>query len=229
AQTRSCPPPPPGGGHDLFRSRDLLSRDGFGPHMRRPDAETTSAAGVDHRVGSGRPTPGLIMACRRCAVSARAVPTGPTGPTGRTTGGTIMTGTPYELLDRLTAWATGQGWIDWLELGGSLGRGGGDAWSDIDAGIGVADGAEIESRRDEALRAIAGFAPVADTLVQSFPSGWHCVAAYADGRQLSLVVLPAEVRTGLPPQSRALLDRSGRLARPLPAERWAADAATRRE
>src|SRR5690606_16830592 len=60
-------------------------------------------------------------------------------------------------------------------------------------------------------------------------SGWHCVAAYADGRQLSLVVLPAEVRTGLPPQSRALLDRSGRLARPLPAERWAADAATRRE
>lgn len=83
-----------------------------------------------------------------------------------------MTATPSELVASLTAWAEAQPWIDWLELGGSLGRGAGDAWSDIDAGLGVVEGEDLEVRRDEALLAIAGFAPVADTWCSpSSPAG----------------------------------------------------------
>ncbi len=48
-----------------------------------------------------------------------------------------MSPDPWDLVDRLHRWAEAQPWIDWLELGGSLGRGAGDAWSDLDAGIGV--------------------------------------------------------------------------------------------
>lgn len=46
---------------------------------------------------------------------------------------------------------------------------------------------------------------------------------------MSLVVAPADRRKGLPPQARALLDRSGRLGQPLPADRWTPDAETQRE
>lgn len=131
-----------------------------------------------------------------------------------------MTADPAELVRRLTDWAAGQPWVDWLELGGSLGRGAGDAWSDLDAGIGVT-GDDLEARREEAVRAVSAFAPVAGTLIQDWQAGSHCIVAYADGRQLSLVVAPADFRSGRPPESLALLDRTGRLAEPVPVERLA--------
>jgi hypothetical protein len=134
------------------------------------------------------------------------------------------------LLDQLVGWAGSVEWIDWLEVGGSLGRGAGDELSDIDAGIGVVDdGVPIAERVAAALRSAGDFAPVADSIVQDLDGRAHLIVVYADGRQLSLVVVPASVREGLPPQSLALLDRSGRLSRALPAEHWAPDPATLRD
>ncbi len=52
---------------------------------------------------------------------------------------------------------------------------------------------------------------------------------YADGRQLSLVVMDARARPGLPPEARAVLDRDGTLARPWRPAVYDADAAARRE
>ncbi|WP_298327362.1 hypothetical protein [Haloactinopolyspora sp.] len=126
---------------------------------------------------------------------------------------------PWRLVESLTRWAEATPWCDWLELGGSLGRGAGDADSDVDAGVGVelADASYLE-RRDAALAAARTFAPVADELVQHLGSDErpadHLVMQYTDGRQLSLVVMAAQNRPGLPPGSRALLDRTGRLAEP---------------
>jgi hypothetical protein len=126
---------------------------------------------------------------------------------------------PWQLVVQLRAWGKETPWCDWIELGGSLGRSHGDALSDVDAGIGVApDGVPFAKRRDAALAAVRAFAPVADVLVQHMGSPIqpvdHLVIQYADGRQLSLVVMPAELRDGLPAEARAILDRSGRLSRP---------------
>jgi hypothetical protein len=52
---------------------------------------------------------------------------------------------------------------------------------------------------------------------------------YGDGRQLSLVVMDARARPGLPPEARAVLDRDGTLARPWRPAVYDADAAARRE
>lgn len=126
---------------------------------------------------------------------------------------------PWEIVESLTRWAEGTPWCDWLELAGSLGRGAGDALSDIDAGLGVElAGASYEDRRDTALAAARTFAVVADEHIQHLGSperpADHLVLQYADGRQLSLVVTPAENRPGLPPGAKALVDRSGRLSQP---------------
>jgi hypothetical protein len=51
---------------------------------------------------------------------------------------------------------------------------------------------------------------------------------YGDGRQLSLVVMDAGARPGLPPEARAVLDRDGTLARPWRPAVYEADAAARR-
>jgi hypothetical protein len=105
--------------------------------------------------------------------------------------------------------------VSWLELSGSLGRGAGDESSDVDAGIGVDDSAPLDRLRDKALLVVRGFAAVADALVQPYGErSSHLVVQYADGRQLSLVVMPADDRPGLPPGAVALLDRTGQLATP---------------
>ena len=134
---------------------------------------------------------------------------------------------PQQLVDALAAWAASQEWVDWLEVGGSLGRDAGDELSDVDAGLGVTGALDAAVGAAEA--AITAFGPVAGTLRQEWQGSTHLVVGYDDGRQLSLVVLPADARTGLPPQARALLDRSGRLATALPDERWTPAAGTVRE
>ena len=134
------------------------------------------------------------------------------------------------LLDQLVAWASATEWVDWLEVGGSLGRGAGDELSDIDAGIGVAeDGRPISDRVAEALSVARNFAPVADSIVEDLDGRAHLIVVFADGRQLSLVVNPESVRTGLPPESLARVDRSGRLTSALPASRWEPSVETSRE
>ncbi|TDD99060.1 hypothetical protein [Jiangella asiatica] len=126
---------------------------------------------------------------------------------------------PWELVESLRRWAAGTPWCDWLELAGSLARDAGDALSDIDAGLGVVlDGVSYDDRRDAVLTAARTFTVVADEHVQRLGTperpADHLILQYADGRQLSLVVMPAENRPGLPPGARALLDRSDRLAQP---------------
>lgn len=137
---------------------------------------------------------------------------------------------PHGLVDALTSWARDTPWVDWLLLGGSLGRGAGDGLSDVDAGLGLAEGEKFEERCDQVLAAVRGLAPVAAAHVQ----GWggdsvHLIVVYRDGRQLSLVVSPGKAGAGLPPQNVGLVDRSGRLAERLPKSRWDPDEETVRE
>ncbi|MFB9658792.1 hypothetical protein ACFQS3_21385 [Glycomyces mayteni] len=136
---------------------------------------------------------------------------------------------PHEIVAALRAWAEGTDWVDWVELGGSLGRGAGDALSDIDAGIGVTGLAEDDPRTAAALDAATGFAPTAATLVQRLGDLTHLICVYRDGRQLSLVVFDAAARTGLAPQSTAVVDKSSRLADPIDPARWTPDDDARRE
>ncbi len=108
--------------------------------------------------------------------------------------------------------------IRWIELAGSLARGAGDELSDIDAGLGIADGQwpDTVAAVQEVIRA-AG--PIADEFEQPFggeagQNARHLFTLYASGLQLSLVVQPASWRAGLPPLSVALYDVDGQLARP---------------
>jgi hypothetical protein len=134
---------------------------------------------------------------------------------------------PWELVRRLTAWAEDRSWVEWLELGGSLGRGAGDAWSDVDAAIGLSPEAPDDAVT-QVLGDLAGFRPPAGIRTEEWAgSGRHLSIVFVDGSELSLVVMDAESRDGLPPQSRRLLDRQGRLAVSLPAARWTPDDATR--
>ncbi|GAA1662650.1 hypothetical protein GCM10009830_04920 [Glycomyces endophyticus] len=136
---------------------------------------------------------------------------------------------PRGVVDALADWARATDWVEWVELGGSLGRGAGDALSDVDAGIGVTSLADGDPRIGEALRAATGFAPTAATLEQALGDLTHLICVYRDGRQLSLVVFDAAARAGLAPQSTAVVDKHGRLAAPLDPGRWTPDAGTRRE
>jgi hypothetical protein len=130
-----------------------------------------------------------------------------------------------ELLSYLLDAAQADPAIRWIELGGSLARDAGDELSDIDAGVGIADTqwpTAITAVRDVITRA----GPVADQFQQPFGakegrSGWHLFTLYASGLQLSLVVVPATWRPGLPPLAIALYDIDGQLA---PA--WLPDAAS---
>lgn len=126
-----------------------------------------------------------------------------------------VSGGPWDIVAQLVRWAEATAWCQWVELAGSLGRGAGDARSDVDAGIGIAADQPFAQARDEALSAASAFAVVADSLIQPFgsdPPAEHLAIQYADGRQLSLVVTPAHLRPGLPPGARAVFDRTGRLA-----------------
>ena len=152
---------------------------------------------------------------------------------------------PWALVEALNDWALRTAWVDWVEVGGSLGRGAGDALSDVDVGIGVGEPDQIQAGQDQTSQVQAGrvseariaearsaaesFAPIAATLTQPLGGATHIVCVYEDGRQLSLVVCDAEIRTGLPPQAIATVDKSGRLRTPLDQTRWDADDATVRE
>lgn len=130
-----------------------------------------------------------------------------------------------ELVRLLTRWAEHTPWVVWLELSGSLGRGAGDERSDVDAGIGVL----ATDRLDEVADAVGAFAPVAESLREPFGTDMtHLITVYRDGRQLSLVVMPAQARTGLPPEAVALVDKSGNLQHPIEPSVWDPDEATRR-
>jgi hypothetical protein len=140
---------------------------------------------------------------------------------------------PRQLVRQLVDWATATPWVDWVELGGSLGRGAGDDRSDVDAGLGIVGEGSIESLTASAMDVALSFAAPAAQLVQHLGTpddpAEHLIVQYEDSRQLSLVLMPAASRTGLPPEAIAVVDKSGRLASSLPASRFGASPEQRHE
>ena len=142
-----------------------------------------------------------------------------------TTDSTVTPNDPWELVRKLTSWAEATPWVAWLELSGSLGRGAGDERSDVDAGVGVSE----PGRLDEISAAVHGFAPLVASMREPFGTdAIHLITVYSGNRQLSLVVMPEQARTGLPPQASALVDKSGRLNQKLERSRWDPDDSRKR-
>jgi len=129
-------------------------------------------------------------------------------------------GGPRALVAELESWATATSWVIWLELSGSLGRGAGDRYSDVDAGIGVSEVGHLDSIE----AAVSDFGAVAARVREPFGAGMtHLITVYRDGRQLSLVVMPEDGRRGLPPEAMALVDKAGHLREKLDRNRWDPD------
>lgn len=102
----------------------------------------------------------------------------------------------------------------WLALSCSLARGAGDRLSDVDAGMGVADG-RVEAVT-EALAAL-DLGERVDTMVQRWTSAGparRLFVQFADDAQLDLVVMSATDRPGHAPDEVPLLDKDGTLAEP---------------
>ena len=101
-----------------------------------------------------------------------------------------------------------------LELGCSLGAGGGDELSDIDAGVGYLgiDASDLY----EAGREFAASVGNPIDLVLHRMDGWpddvlRLAAEYLGGLQLDVVFMPAARRHGLPDRSLAVVDKDDRL------------------
>ena len=119
------------------------------------------------------------------------------------------------LLDSMADVVTRDDRWRFLEVGCSLGAGGGDELSDIDAGVGY-HGIRTTDLY-VAARAFAVQIRVPVDLVVHRMDGWpddvcRVAAEYADGLQLDLVLMPADGRPGLPDRSIAVVDKDQRLA-----------------
>ncbi len=102
-----------------------------------------------------------------------------------------------------------------LEVGCSLGAGGGDELSDIDAGLGY-DGIDVSILHDAAREFAVQIGEPVDFVVhrmESWPDAICRIAAeYDEGIQLDLVLMPAAGRSGLPDRSFAVIDKDQRLS-----------------
>jgi hypothetical protein len=106
----------------------------------------------------------------------------------------------------------------YLVIGCSLAREAGDALSDIDAGVGIADDAWPEGV-ERVIQHLRGLMPVVDQQNQVFPDSSgriqrHLITVYEDNLQLSLVVAPASWLKGLKPDTVALYDPHNQLSNP---------------
>lgn len=127
------------------------------------------------------------------------------------------------LLHRLlTALETDQRW-EWLELGGSVAEGRGDALSDLDLGLGYRDDLGPPPV-DDVTAMLRGLGEVVDLSAQPWDGVPRWWVQYADDGQIDLVVMAAGSRPGRAPGSVALLDRQGRLRRTFTPQVWAASA-----
>jgi nucleotide-binding universal stress UspA family protein len=119
------------------------------------------------------------------------------------------------LLDSMSDVVKRDGCWRFLEVGCSLGAGGGDELSDIDAGLGY-DGIEVQDLHAAARHFALEIVVPADFIVHRM-DGWsedvcRLAAEYDDGLQLDLVVMPAARRAGLPDRSFAVVDKDERLS-----------------
>ena len=119
------------------------------------------------------------------------------------------------LLDSLAALVMGDDRWRFLEVGCSLGAGGGDELSDIDAGVGYQD--VDEDDLDDSARSFATQLGVPIDVVVHRLDGWphdvcRVAAEYAGALQLDLVFMPAARRAGRPDRSIAVVDKDDRLS-----------------
>ena len=119
------------------------------------------------------------------------------------------------LLDSMSDAVAGDERWRFLELGCSLGAGGGDELSDIDAGIGY-DGIAVSDLYDAARSFATEIDDPTDFVVHRMDA-WpdtvcRLAAEYRSGLQLDLVFLPAAERRGLPDRSITIVDKDDRLA-----------------
>jgi hypothetical protein len=104
----------------------------------------------------------------------------------------------------------------WFDVSCSLGAGGGDELSDIDAAIGYSESLGIDEASTLAEQLVASVGEVVDVLVHAM-DGWpaevrRLAVEYADGLQLDLVVMPASRMSGLRDREVAIVDKDGDLA-----------------
>lgn len=114
------------------------------------------------------------------------------------------------LLRRLLDEVAGDARWAWLELGCSVAAGRADALSDLDLGLGCVGEAPP---LDDVTAMLRRLGPVIEVAAAPWDGVPRWFAQYADGGQIDLLVVPAEVRPGRAPGAVALLDRSGRLRR----------------
>ena len=105
--------------------------------------------------------------------------------------------------------------LRWLELGCSLGAGGGDEASDLDVGIGYAGSMTPEHLASFGESVAAEVGPAIAMLAHRM-DGWpietcRLAVEYTIGVQLDLVFLPSEWRKGRPDRTIAVVDKDGRL------------------
>lgn len=127
------------------------------------------------------------------------------------------------LLERLLgAVEADQRW-EWLELGCSVAEGRGDAWSDLDVGLGYRDEPDRPAG-DEVTAMLRGLGETVEVSVQPAERTCRWWVQYADGGQIDLVAMAADSRPGRAPGSVALLDRQGRLREAFTPRVWTASA-----
>jgi len=119
------------------------------------------------------------------------------------------------LLDSMSAAVARDDRWRFLELGCSLGAGGGDELSDIDAGVGYI-GIDADDLYDAAREFAAQVGDPLDLVVHRM-DGWpddvcRLAAEYPGGLQLDLVLMAAGDRRGLPDRSIAVVDKDDQLA-----------------
>ena len=123
------------------------------------------------------------------------------------------------LLRALLAHAVSEERIRFVELCCSVARGAGDELSDLDLGVGINDEAWPDALDGigPALRAMGEPVDVLEHEMAAWAGAPHrrWFVQFADGTQLDLVAMPASRREGLPPNSVALYDPDGRLAKPM--------------
>lgn len=109
---------------------------------------------------------------------------------------------------------------EWLELSCSIARGEGDEESDLDVGLGYVGDDSPDPAWVTAM--VESLGPLVDVSVQPWEQWHRWWAQYADGGQLDLVMLPADLRPGRAPQSVVLLDRADRLGSTFTPGSWQA-------
>ncbi len=126
-------------------------------------------------------------------------------------------GTHVQILRRMLAETESDPRMRALQVQGSIGRGTGDRYSDLDVGLVVIDEAwpaiseempAFVHKLGEIVDDHYYFLPSAET-----PEVFRAWAHFPDGIQLDLLLLPAINLLGSGPDGRTLLDRDGRLLR----------------